>query len=133
MAGMYAAIRDRLTDGGRRISKTAAVIHHDRTAPQLAEPLRKLAGHDIHDRDGLPGNDPDTVWIGHIKDALFDAGGKMTPGGYGPYHVGRGPNWPTKSGGKIGGNGVWDLIKATIDSTSRMSIFPAPVTPFRET
>ena len=26
-----------------------------------------------------------------------------------PYHVGRGPNRPTKSGGTIGGNGVWDF------------------------
>src|SRR5262245_333493 len=34
--------------------------------------------------------DPDTVWIGHVYDAAFTAGGKMQAGGYGPYHVGRG-------------------------------------------
>src|SRR5439155_494226 len=40
--------------------------------------------------------DPDTIWIGHIYDPTFTAinnGGNptMQAGGYGPYHVGRGP------------------------------------------
>src|SRR5262245_48737293 len=53
--------------------------------------------------------DPDTVWIGHVYDQNWTAGGTMPAGGYGPYRVGRGPNLPTKSGGTIGGNGVWDF------------------------
>lgn len=60
-------------------------------------------------QDGLPGNDPDTVWIGHIYDATYTAGGKMQAGGYGPYHVGRGPNRPTRLGGTIGDNATWDF------------------------
>src|SRR5204863_1533013 len=60
-------------------------------------------------------NDPDTVWIGHIADASYvpkDRNGNPLPnsprgpngaplipgtvpvGGYGPYHVGRGENFP---------------------------------------
>ena len=53
--------------------------------------------------------DPDTVWIGHIYDQNWTAGGTMPAGGYGPYRVGRGPNRPTKSGGTVGDNGVWDF------------------------
>src|SRR5262245_27243895 len=53
--------------------------------------------------------DPDTVWIGHIYDQTFTAGGTMPAGGYGPYRVGRGSGHPTKSGGTIGDNGVWDF------------------------
>ena len=60
----------------------------------------------LHSSDGT---DPDTVWIGHIYDAAYTAGGKMQAGGYGPYHVGRGPNLPTRSGGTLGDNGVWDF------------------------
>jgi len=60
-------------------------------------------------RTSIDPGDPDTVWIGHIYDPTFSAGGKMTAGGYGPYHVGRGPNFPTKSGGTIGDNGTWDF------------------------
>ena len=33
----------------------------------------------------------------------------MPAGGYGPYHVGRGPNHVTKSGGTVGDNGTWDF------------------------
>src|SRR5262245_26203127 len=53
--------------------------------------------------------DPDTVWIGHIYDQTFTAGGTMPAGGYGPYRVGRGSGHPTKSGGTIGDNGFWDF------------------------
>src|SRR5439155_3170437 len=60
--------------------------------------------------------DPDTIWIGHIYDPTFTAinnGGNptMQAGGYGPYHVGRGPNRPTRAGAPvtIGGNGTWDF------------------------
>src|SRR5262245_54850865 len=60
-------------------------------------------------RTSLDPTDPDTVWIGHIHDAAFTAGGTMPAGGYGPYHVGRGPNFPTKSGSTIGSNGTWDF------------------------
>src|SRR5262245_16794705 len=60
-------------------------------------------------RTAQDGVDPDTVWIGHIYDQTWTAGGTMPAGGYGPYRVGRGPNRPTKSGGTIGGNGVWDF------------------------
>src|SRR5499427_2687611 len=60
-------------------------------------------------RTSLDPTDPDTVWIGHIYDPAFTAGGTMPAGGYGPYHVGRGPNFPTKSGGTIGSNGTWDF------------------------
>src|SRR5262245_37879999 len=60
-------------------------------------------------RTSLDPTDPDTVWIGHIYDPAFTAGGTMPAGGFGPYHVGRGPNRPTKSGGTIGDNGVWDF------------------------
>jgi hypothetical protein len=60
-------------------------------------------------RTAIDPADPDTVWIGHIYDPGFTAGGTMQAGGYGPYHVGRGPNRPTKSGGTIGANGTWDF------------------------
>src|SRR5262245_15687292 len=60
-------------------------------------------------RTSLDPTDPDTVWIGHIYDPAFTAGGTMPAGGFGPYHVGRGPNRPTKSGGTIGDNGVRDF------------------------
>ncbi|HKQ59536.1 MAG TPA: FlgD immunoglobulin-like domain containing protein [Candidatus Eisenbacteria bacterium] len=55
--------------------------------------------------------DPDTVWIGHIWDPTFTAGGTMIAGGYGPYHVGRGPNRPMRSASPVttGGNGTWDF------------------------
>ena len=55
--------------------------------------------------------DPDTVWIGHIYDQSFTAGGRMVAGGYGPYRVGRGPNRPTRAGAPvtIGDNGTWDF------------------------
>ena len=48
-------------------------------------------------RTALDGVDPDTVWIGHIYDPTYTAGGTMTPGGYGPYRVGRGPYLSTFS------------------------------------
>ncbi|HEY3216373.1 MAG TPA: FlgD immunoglobulin-like domain containing protein [Candidatus Eisenbacteria bacterium] len=57
--------------------------------------------------------DPDTVWIGHIADAAAHAAFTVhgTPGGYGPYHIGRGPNRIV--GGRLGPNssynGVWDF------------------------
>jgi hypothetical protein len=70
-------------------------------------------------QDG-PGNDPDTVWIGHIYDAAFTAGGKMPAGGYGPYKVGRGPNFPTKSGGTIGDNGTWDFDRFQAGETDSL-------------
>ena len=57
-------------------------------------------------RTSLDPTDPDTVWIGHIYDQTFTAGGTMPAGGYGPYKVGRGPNRVTKSGGTVGDNGV---------------------------
>lgn len=60
-------------------------------------------------RTALDPTDPDTVWIGHIYDPTYTAGGTMVAGGYGPYKVGRGPNFPTKSGGTIGDNGTWDF------------------------
>jgi hypothetical protein len=58
-----------------------------------------------------PGNDPDTVWIGHIDDPTFTAGGKMPAGGAGPYHVGRGQNFPKRSGlpVKLSDNGTWSF------------------------
>src|SRR5262245_14967859 len=60
-------------------------------------------------RTSLDPTDPDTVWIGHVYDQNWTAGGTMPAGGYGPYRVGRGPNRPTTSGGSIGGNGAWDF------------------------
>jgi len=67
-------------------------------------------------RTSIDPGDPDTVWIGHIYDATWTAGGKMPAGGYGPYKVGRGINHPTRlgSGGafgttSIGDNGAWDF------------------------
>src|SRR6266545_4205655 len=55
--------------------------------------------------------DPDTTWIGHVYDAAFTAGGTMPAGGYGPYHVGAGHNWPTRAGSPVslGDNGTWDF------------------------
>src|SRR5262245_50480847 len=60
-------------------------------------------------RTAQDGVDPDTVWIGHVYDPTWTAGGTMPAGGYGPYRVGRGPNRPTRSGATIGDNGVWDF------------------------
>ena len=67
-----------------------------------------------------PGNDPDTVWIGHIDDAAYTAGGKMPAGGAGPYHVGRGPNFPTRSGGTIGDNGTWSFDRFQAGETDSL-------------
>jgi hypothetical protein len=55
--------------------------------------------------------DPDTVFIGHIDDPSYTAGGTMQAGGVGPYRVGRGPNFPTRSGvpTTIGDNGTWSF------------------------
>src|SRR5262245_57013481 len=52
---------------------------------------------------------PETVWVGHVNTST---GAPGVPGGYGPYHVGRGPNHIV-GGGKLGSaadlNGVWDF------------------------
>jgi hypothetical protein len=52
---------------------------------------------------------PDTVWVGHVNTSTGLPG---TPGGYGPYRIGRGPNHII-GGGKLGSasdlNGVWDF------------------------
>ena len=71
-------------------------------------------------QDGLPGNDPDTVWIGHICDATYTAGGRMPAGGYGPYKVGRGPNRPSRLGGTIGDNGTWDFDRFQVGETDSL-------------
>ena len=71
-------------------------------------------------QDGLPGNDPDTVWIGHIYDATYTAGGTMPAGGYGPYHVGRGANRPTRLGSTIGDNGTWDFDRFQVGETDSL-------------
>jgi hypothetical protein len=69
-------------------------------------------------RTAVNPQDPDTVWIGHVyqpswdgprNPALGDFTPTMPPGGYGPYHVGRGLNLPIKATGTIGDNGVWDF------------------------
>jgi hypothetical protein len=64
--------------------------------------------------------DPDTVWIGHIADPSWrprDKNGNImdaltyptiATGGYGPYHIGRGPNFPGIGPG-TSYNGVWDF------------------------
>jgi hypothetical protein len=71
-------------------------------------------------QDGLPGNDPDTVWIGHVYDATYTAGGKMPAGGYGPYKVGRGLHRPTKLGSTIGDNGTWDFDRFQVGETDSL-------------
>src|SRR5262245_16557677 len=76
---------------------------------QAMMPDRGRASRAARLRTALDPADPDTVWIGHVYDPAWTAGGTMPAGGYGPYRVGRGPNLPTKSGGSIGGNGVWDF------------------------
>jgi hypothetical protein len=64
--------------------------------------------------------DPDTVWIGHIGDPTWrprDKNGNImdavtyptiATGGFGPYHIGRGPNFPGIGPGATY-NGVWDF------------------------
>ncbi len=54
------------------------------------------------------GSDPETVWVGHVASPTGLPG---TPRGYGPYHVGRGPNRIVGglSGSPSGYNGVWDF------------------------
>src|SRR5215470_13269082 len=37
-------------------------------------------------------NDPDTVYIGHVGTSTARPGVPGATGGYGPFHVGRGPN-----------------------------------------
>jgi hypothetical protein len=55
------------------------------------------------------GTDPETVWVGHVN--TVQAGVPGTPGGYGPYHIGRGPNRPLGglSGTADAFNGIWDF------------------------
>ena len=57
----------------------------------------------------VPPADPDTVWVGHI--ATSAPAGRGLPGGYGPFHIGRGPNKIV--GGRLGPassyDGVWDF------------------------
>ena len=58
--------------------------------------------------------DPETVWIGHIADPNFVPRGAngaplpVPPGGWGPYHIGRGDNRPGIGPG-ANWNGVWDF------------------------
>jgi hypothetical protein len=68
------------------------------------------------------GSDPDTVWVGHVDDAAFTAGGKMTAGGYGPYHVGRGPAFHVRSGTPttIGSNGTWSFDRFQAGETDSL-------------
>ncbi len=55
------------------------------------------------------GSDPDTVWVGHVN--TVQAGVPGTPGGYGPYHVGRGPHRILNGalGSASDWNGTWDF------------------------
>src|SRR5262245_16248511 len=82
---------------------------------QVMIPERRPVSRTTRLRSAQDGVDPDTVWIGHIYDPTWTAGGTMPAGGYGPYHVGRGPNRPTKSGGSIGSNGTWDFDRFQAD------------------
>ena len=86
-----------------------AVAQSDEVIEQAMIPEHPERARAARLRSAQDPNDPDTVWIGHIYDHTFTAGGTMPAGGYGPYRVGRGPNRPTKSGGSIGDNGVWDF------------------------
>src|SRR5262245_52772697 len=76
---------------------------------QVMIPERRPVSRTARLRTAIDPGDPDTVWIGHIYDPSWTAGGTMPAGGYGPYHVGRGPSRPVKSGGSIGSNGTWDF------------------------
>src|SRR6266850_5969617 len=52
-------------------------------------------------------SDPDTVWIGHV---VGTTGLPGTPGGYGPYHIGRGGNRQiTQLPASAANNGYWDF------------------------
>ncbi|HET9327115.1 MAG TPA: FlgD immunoglobulin-like domain containing protein [Candidatus Eisenbacteria bacterium] len=55
------------------------------------------------------GSDPDTVWIGHVN--TVQPGVPGTPGGYGPFKIGRGPHRLTNGalGSATDFNGTWDF------------------------
>jgi len=91
------------------VAAIPASAQHDEGVEQAVIPERGELSRAARLRSALDPTDPDTVWIGHIWDQTFNAGGTMVAGGYGPYRVGRGPNRPTKSGGTIGDNGTWDF------------------------
>src|SRR5262245_59427504 len=48
----------------------------------------------------------DTVWIGHV---CTNTGLPGQPGGYGPFHIGRGANRPFVPGPTMGHNGIWSF------------------------
>jgi hypothetical protein len=83
----------------------------DEGVVQAMQPEHKGVTRAARLRTAQDPGDPDTVYIGHIYDQTFTAGGKMVAGGYGPYRVGRGPNLPTRAGAPvtIGDNGAWDF------------------------
>src|SRR5262245_16410841 len=64
------------------------------------------------DNENVPGvslsySSGDTIWVGHVFDPTYTAGGTMPAGGFGPYRLGRGPARPT--GSPVGDNGLWDF------------------------
>jgi hypothetical protein len=73
-------------------------------------------------------SDPDTVWIGHVQNPTGLPG---TPGGYGPYRIGRGTR--LRGGGAAGfPNGVWtfDHFQGGTDVDSLQGWWPVAL-PYR--
>ncbi len=73
-------------------------------------------------RTAIDPGDGDTVWVGHVYDPTWSAGGKMPAGGYGPYKVGRGPNFPKRAGFPVtmGDNGTWDFDRFQADEADSL-------------
>ena len=69
------------------------------------------------------GGDPDTVWIGHVQSPTGLPG---TPGGYGPYKIGRGTRLHNGSASDFP-NGVWtfDDFQGGTDVDSLQGWWPA--------
>jgi hypothetical protein len=93
----------------------ADVIQRDLRPPSRAGRLRTS---DV--------SDPDTVWIGHV---LTNTGLPGTPGGYGPFKIGRGPNLP---GGGPGTslNGVWTFDQLQAGETDSLMGWWPVICPF---
>lgn len=71
----------------------AEVIHENPAAK--AEGMKKLAVSNRLRTTNTTVGDPDTTWIGHV---VGNTGFPGDPGGYGPFHIGRGGYRPNYAG-----------------------------------
>jgi hypothetical protein len=72
-------------------------------------------------------SDPDTVWIGHV---IGSTGLPGTPGGYGPFHIGRGLNRPGGVGAANNGYFDFDRLNTAAGETDSLQGWVPATIPF---